>query len=110
MTSSNLDKFSTLQRQIRRLQKKLSSILDKILCNCHTHAADKYSVDDRVTKLRVHWLVNRFQQTGPVEDCQHNNSGNFKKGLNVSKTQSGRHITDLVSILISESHYHFFVN
>ena len=38
-----------------------------------------YSEDGRVTKLQVHWLVDRFQQTGSVEDCQHNNSGNFKK-------------------------------
>ena len=56
----------------------------------------KYSEDDRVTKLQEHWLVNRFQQTGSVEDCQHNNSGNFKKRLDVIKAQNGRHIADLV--------------
>ena len=52
-------------------------MLDKILCYCHTHEAEKYSEDDRVAKLQIHWLVNRFQQTGSVEDCQHNNSRNF---------------------------------
>ena len=55
-----------------------------------------YSEDGRVTKLQVHRLVNRFQQTGSVEDCQHNNSGNFKKRLNVLKAQNGRQIADLV--------------
>ena len=52
-------------------------MLDKV--SCHRHDAEKYSEDDRVTKLQVCRLVNRFQQTGSVEDCQHNNSGNFKK-------------------------------
>ena len=55
-----------------------------------------YSEDDRVTKLQVHRLVNRFKQTGSFDDCQHNNSGNFKKRLNVIKAQNGRHIADLV--------------
>ena len=39
----------------------------------------KYSEDDRITKLQVHWLVNRYQQTESVEDCQHSNSCNSKK-------------------------------
>ena len=56
----------------------------------------KYSEDCRVTKLQVHQLVNGFQQTGSVEDCQHNNSGNFKKRLSVIKAQNGRHIADSV--------------
>ena len=55
-----------------------------------------YSEDGRVTKLQVHQLVNRFKQTGSVEDYQYNNSGNFKKRLNVIKAQNGRHIADLV--------------
>ena len=55
-----------------------------------------YSEDDSVTKLKVHRLVYRFQQTGSVEDCQHNNSGNFKKRLNVIKAQNGRNIANLV--------------
>ena len=57
---------------------------------------ENYSEDGRVTKLQVNRLVNRFQQTGSVEDCQQNNSGNFKKRLNVIKAQNGRHIADLV--------------
>ena len=55
-----------------------------------------YSEDGRVTKLQVHRLVYRFKQTVSVEDCQHNNSGNFKKRFNVIKTQNGRRIADLV--------------
>ena len=39
----------------------------------------KYSEDDRVTKLQIDRLDNRLQKTGSDEDCQHNNSGNFKK-------------------------------
>ena len=54
------------------------------------------SEDGSVTKLQVHRLVNRFQQTGSVEDCQHNNDANFKRTLNVIKAQNGRHIADLV--------------
>ena len=38
----------------------------------------RYPEDDRLTKLQVHWLVDIFQQTGPVEDSKHNNSGYFK--------------------------------
>ena len=56
----------------------------------------KWPENDRVKKVQVHRLVNRFQQTGSVEDGQHNNSGNFKKTLDVLKAQSGRHISDLV--------------
>ena len=41
-------------------------------------------------------LKRKMEQTGSVEDCQHNNSGNFKKRLNVIKAQNGRHIADLV--------------
>ena len=69
-----------------------------------------YSEDGRVTKLQVHRLVYRFQQTGSVEDCQYNNSGNFKKRLKVIKAQNGCHIADLVKILIVEIYYHFLVN
>ena len=54
------------------------------------------SEDGRVAKLQVHRLVYRFQQTGSVENCQHNNSGNFKKRLNVIKAQNERHIANLV--------------
>ena len=54
------------------------------------------SEDGRVTKLQVHRLVYRFQQTGSVEDCQNNSNANFIKGLNVIKAQNGRHIADLV--------------
>lgn len=35
----------------------------------------KYPEDDRLTKLQIHQLVNRFQQTGSVEDSRHNNGG-----------------------------------
>ena len=35
----------------------------------------KYLEDERLTMLQVHRLVNRFQQTGSVEDSRHNNSG-----------------------------------
>ena len=69
-----------------------------------------HSEDGRVTKLQVHRLVYRFQQTGSVEDCQHKSSGNFKKRLNVIKAQNRRHIADLVYILIVEIYYHFLVN
>ena len=48
----------------------------------------KYPEDDRLTKLLVHWLVNRFQQTGSVEDSEHNNSGYFQKRLDVVKAQN----------------------
>ena len=44
-------------------------MLDKMSCYCHAHDAERYSEDDMVTKLQVYWLVNRFQQTGSVEDC-----------------------------------------
>ena len=49
-----------------RLQEKLSSMLDKISCYCRTHDAEKYSEDDIITKLQVHQLGYRFQQTGSV--------------------------------------------
>ena len=56
-----------------------------VLCFCHAHEAEKKSEDDRVTKLQIYWLVNRFQQTGKVDDCLHNNINNFKKRLDVFK-------------------------
>ena len=41
-------------------------MLDKISCYCRTHDAEKYSEDDSFTKLQVHQLGYRFQQTGSV--------------------------------------------
>ena len=60
----------------------------------------KFSEDDRVTKLEVHWFVNIFQQTGSVEYFQHNNNDIIflKKRRDVIRTQIGLHFTDLMYI------------
>ena len=53
-----------------------------------------------ITKLQVHRLL----------VCKYNNSGNFKKKLDVIKMENGSHIADSMYILIGEIHYQFFVN
>ena len=70
---------------------------------------NKYSEDDRVTKLQVHRFVSRFQQTGPVEDCQNIKSGYFKKRLDFIKRKRTSHCRFGVNLIV-EIHYHFFVN
>ena len=91
-----------MQRQIRRLHSSYALFKTKTHVIVRRMMQKNYSEDGRVTKLQVHRLVSRFQQTGSVEDCQHNNSGNFKKRLNLIKEQNEGHIADLVLILIVE--------
>ena len=49
-----------------------------------------YPKDYGLKKLQMHRRVNRYQQTGSVEDTQHKhkNSGNSKMRLDVVKAQN----------------------
>ena len=55
------------------------NVRQNLMLLLYLYDAEKYSEDDRFTKLQVLWLVYRFRETGPVEDCQHINSVNFKE-------------------------------